>query len=346
MNLPMTKKIYIQAATQISLQQPLCETWMDTPAGYDVPYARSIDPDFKAFLTPLEARRMGKLLKRALTVSLHTLRTAGIAQPDAIITGTGLGCIESTEQFLHILCEEGEELLKPTCFMQSTHNTISSLIAIHTGTHGYNMTYSHKGISFDCALLDARMLLRAGRIRHALVGGHDELTPSYFTLLQRIGYVGVPGMTVAGEVSVAMLLTTESPAALCELAGIRMLYKPSPAQLQTALDTLLDEAAVPPAAIDAVMTGDNGNPANDEPYRVALDRLLPDTPRLHYKHLFGECYTASGMGIYAAAHYLQRGAVAPDALNPATGKLRTILCFHQFEGKNYSLVLLKAICGE
>jgi 3-oxoacyl-(acyl-carrier-protein) synthase len=330
------KKIYIQAATQISLQQPLCEAWMTKPESYAAAsYARSIDPDFKRFLTPNEARRMGRLMKRALATSLHVLRTTGIEHPDAIITGTGLGCIESTEYLLNMLCHEGEEMLKPTYFMQSTHNTISSLIAIYTQTHSYNMTYSHKGISFDCALMDACTLLQSGRIRNALVGGHDELTPSYFTLLQRIGYVGVPGMVASSEASVSMLLTTEADHPLCELSGMKLMYQPSPEQLDAALHQLLQEAACSPDAIDAVMIGDNGNPANDEPYRTILSTLLPNVPHLHYKHLFGECYTASGLGIYAAANYLKQGIVP-----------HTLLCFHQFEGKNYSLVLLKAPCGE
>jgi 3-oxoacyl-(acyl-carrier-protein) synthase len=309
---------------------------MTTPASYDAAsYARSIDPDFKTFLTPNEARRMGRLMKRALATSLHVLRATGIAHPDAIITGTGLGCIESTEHFLDMLCREGETLLKPTYFMQSTHNTISSLIAIYTKTHSYNVTYSHKGISFDCALLDACTLLQTGCIRNALVGGHDELTPSYFTLLQRIGYVGIPDMVASGEASVSMLLTTDAAEPLCELSGMQMLYNPSMEQLRIALEQLLHEGDTPLSAIDAVMIGDNGNPANDEPYRVALSHLLPDVPQMHYKPLFGECYTASGMGIYAAANYLKQGIVP-----------RTLLCFHQFEGKNYSLVLLKAPCGE
>ena len=45
----------------------------------------------------------------------------------------------------------GENCLKPSLFMQSTHNTIGSLIGIVLKCHGYNNTYSHEGISFESA---------------------------------------------------------------------------------------------------------------------------------------------------------------------------------------------------
>lgn len=138
------QKIYIKTATQISIQQPLSESWMNTPVYATDEYMRSQDPNFRDWLPPLEARRMGKLMRRALVTALKALRDAEVAKPDAIITGTGLGCIENTELFLDQLCREGEEMLKPTYFMQSTHNTISSLIGIKTKCHGYNSTYSHK----------------------------------------------------------------------------------------------------------------------------------------------------------------------------------------------------------
>ena len=203
------QKIYIKAATQISMQQPLSEAWLTAPERPDVPYQRSQDPNFRDWLNPLESRRMGKLMKRALVTAQKVMKETGISQPEAIITGTGLGCIENTELFLDQLCREGEEMLKPTYFMQSTHNTISSLIAIQCKCHGYNTTYSHKSVSFDSALLDAFVQMRLGDIRTALVTGNDEMTPSYFSILQRTGYIGQAGQVTAGEASVAMMLTVE-----------------------------------------------------------------------------------------------------------------------------------------
>ncbi|MBP5782354.1 MAG: hypothetical protein J6W04_02325, partial [Bacteroidales bacterium] len=115
---------YIKSTAQLSIQQPLCEDWMENPIWYDSSFVRSLEPDYKQFIPPMEARRMTRIMKRALTTSNVAIKKSGLVLPDAIITGTGWGCMENTEQFLDVLCNEGEQLLKPTLFMQSTHNTI------------------------------------------------------------------------------------------------------------------------------------------------------------------------------------------------------------------------------
>ena len=148
----------------------------------------------REFVKPMEARRMGKLMKASLLSSLKALREAGISCPDAIITGTALGCWESSEALLMQLEQEGEGMLKPTNFMQSTHNTIGSNIAIRTGCHGYNVTYTQCGDSLSWALRDARLLLSSGRYKTVLVGCHDETTPLYRSLMERLGVTGLPSI--------------------------------------------------------------------------------------------------------------------------------------------------------
>lgn len=138
------------------------------------------DPEFKRYMTPGEARRLCPMLKRSLSISLQTLRDAapegeGAFVPDAIITGTAWGNIESSRSFLQDMMTDGEHLLKPTPFMQSTHNTIGSLIAINTHNHGYNNTHSQGDESLSMALLDAWMLIQLGEVKSALVGLHDML---------------------------------------------------------------------------------------------------------------------------------------------------------------------------
>ena len=143
--------------------------------------------EIRNYVKPLEARRMGKIMKSSLLSSLKAMEQAGIEKPDAIITATALGCLENSERLLNQLQEEGEVMLKPTYFMQSTHNTIGSGIAIFTKCHGYNVTYTHGKDSLEWALRDARMLLNSGKAKNVLVGLHDETTPLYRSLMQRIG---------------------------------------------------------------------------------------------------------------------------------------------------------------
>ena len=93
-------------------------------------------------------------------------------------------------------------MLKPTCFMQSTHNTIASNIAIKTHCHGYNATYTQGMQSLKWAMRDAELLLQSGKVKTVLVGCHDESTPLFNSLLKRIGLAAEPAIH-----SIAMVLS-------------------------------------------------------------------------------------------------------------------------------------------
>lgn len=272
----MANRIYIRSAAQISVQKPLCEDWMTDPIPHSGEYLRSQDPDFKQFLNPMQARRMGLILKRAIAVSLTALKDAEIECPDAIFTGTGLGCMENTENFLSAMCRDGEEMLPPTYFMMSTHNTISSAVAILLRCHGYNCTYSQKDISFESALLDAFIQLQAGRMGNALVGSHDETTPDTYRLLRGAGYFD--DTVTAAEASSAFVLSADSGSLslskgpLCELADVQILHSP--------------------ANLESIVKEYNAS------------RILRGSD---YFTLFGKCFSASGLGVYEAAMRIAKG---------------------------------------
>lgn len=304
----MTNRIYIRSAAQISVQKPLCEDWMADPVQLSGKYLRSQDPDFKPFLSSMQARRMGLILKRAIAVSLTALREAGIECPDAIFTGTGLGCMENTENFLSAMCRDGEEMLPPTYFMMSTHNTISSAVAILLRCHGQNCTYSQKDISFESALLDAFLQLQVGGVSNALVGVHDETTPDTYDLLKGAGYFD--GDVTAAEASSAFVLSAFStPSAvlgtdvalknpLCELADVQILHSP------TNLESVVNE------------------------YNASRVILSSD-----YFKLFGKCFSTSGLGAYEAA------------MRIAKGLDKDILVVND-AGEDVGLVYLKGLCGD
>lgn len=158
--------------------------------------------DIRKYVKPLEARRMGKIMKSSLLSSLVALQRAGIEVPDSIITGTAYGCLENSERLMEQIKEEGEGMLKPTFFMQSTHNTIGSNIAIKTHCHGYNVTYTQESHSLEWAIRDAELLLRSGKVKNVLVGCHDESTPLFNTLLEKGGEKPLPSIH-----SIAMVLS-------------------------------------------------------------------------------------------------------------------------------------------
>lgn len=333
---PVEGPIYILAAKQISVQQPLCEDWMTQPVEYQEPFKRSIDPSFKDYISPIEARRMGKILKRAIATSKEAIKTSGLETVDAIITGTGYGCIENTEFFLEALSKDGEQMLSPTYFMQSTHNTISSLVAIQTKNHGYNVTYAHKGISFDSALQDAFLQMRLGKIKSALVGGHDELTPTFYNILKKGGMMGQYD-EMCGEAAVSMVLATEKQDCLCKLLNFNMLHKPTMEKLKSLTKDF---------QADFILTGISGNHKSDEAYIHECKELFSNAKLLKYKHLFGESFTSSGIGVYVAAQCLKAGKIPAhlfvNSSDITDKKPSKILVFNHSDGNNYSLTLLEA----
>ena len=345
--------IYVLSAKQISIQQPLSEEWMQNPMEYKVPFTRSIDPSFKDYVSPIEARRMGKILKRALATSKEALKAAEKESVDAIITGTGYGCIENTELFLDALSTEGEQLLKPTYFMQSTHNTISSLVAIQTKNHGYNVTYAHKGISFDSALQDAWWQFQLGKIHSALVGGHDEMTETFYHILKKGGVMGHDEER-CGEAAVSVVLSRHCEEErrsnpeiqpLCKLSGFTMLHQPTINALTDAVANMLQSAGKHLADVDFILTGISGNHENDQAYIEESRTLFGAIPLLRYKHLFGESFTASGLGFYVAAQCLKAGQIPASLFvnkSEVTNRQpKCILLYNRSDGKNVSLTLLE-----
>ncbi|MBO4739361.1 MAG: beta-ketoacyl synthase chain length factor, partial [Bacteroidales bacterium] len=180
--------IYIQSAAQISAQKPLCWDFLSEPIIYQEKLVHSLMPDTKAYIPSNEARRMDNILKRAVVTAKSAIETANISQPDAIIAGTGLGCMDNTLHFLQDMTQYNEEMLSPTFFMKSTHNTLASQLACLLHCHGYNTTYAHGEISFESALLDTLMQFQLQNIHTALVGAYDEMPNIYFEWLEKLNH--------------------------------------------------------------------------------------------------------------------------------------------------------------
>jgi 3-oxoacyl-(acyl-carrier-protein) synthase len=144
-----------------------------------------VDADYKQYISPVEARRMTAQTRQALAVALKALGDEPI-QPQAIICATRYGCMHNSVVFLNDMLSTNEMELKPTPFIQSTHNTIASMVAIKLRNHGYNITYSHGTNSWQDAILDVTMQIQLGMLQSALVLEFDELVTGWDEMLQKI----------------------------------------------------------------------------------------------------------------------------------------------------------------
>lgn len=356
-------KVFIETISPISIQEPLCEKWFSDPIMPAKSYNLSIEPDYKEFVSPIEARRMGKLLKRAVATALHSLKNASETQPEAIIIGTGLGCVEHTEKFLNAVIDNDEECLSPTSFMLSTHNTISSQVAQRLKCHNYNCTYSHRALSFDNALFDALMQMELGKISNALIGGHDEMTPAYYTMLGRIGYwkkdedcsteklrKSRSHGSISGDCSVSMFLNNKQTAhSQCSIEDMEMFYKPTLSQIQTLLSQMLQKNNLKINDIDGIVCGLSGDAENDHTYQNIISQCCPNVPLIWYKHLFGESCCASALGTYVAATCLKKQLIPSHLLynqkDKSITKPKNLLVYNHFKNIDHSLILLSSCCN-
>lgn len=260
--------------------------------------------------------------------------------PDAIVTGTGLGCIEDTEKFLSNMIRNNEEFLTPTSFIQSTHNTVSAQIALLLKCHNYNFTYVHRGFSFESALLDAFLQINSGNAGNVLLGGMDEMTKDIFNIMKRMGFWrnGVS----AGEGSAFFLLSgTKGQKDYGKIRGLDMFYRPGINEIPSRIENFLNRYGKSISDIDLLITGKNGNPAEDSAYHQAID-MFPGIPVAGFKHLSGEYHTAGAFGLWLAAKIMQSqtipAAVKQNDLQEKS--FRNILLYNHYKNINHSLILL------
>ncbi len=129
-----------------------------------------ISPDYKEILPPTALRRLSTILKISMTAAIECQSEI---EYDAIIVGTALGCLQDTEKFLMTIESATSEVLSPTAFIQSTHNTIGGSISLFLKNNGYNMTHTQKALSFEVSLLDAILSLKEDK-KNVLLGAADE----------------------------------------------------------------------------------------------------------------------------------------------------------------------------
>ncbi len=352
-------KIYIRSSACISPQKTFGNSNLLTEAvEYTKIRLRAIDPDYTAFIDPKLIRRMSHIIKMGVAAAQECLNRGNIEMPGAIITGTAYGCLEDTASFLTRIIELHEELLPPTAFIQSTHNTVAAQIALMLKCHQYNNTFVHKGISFESALLDAIMLLKENEADNILVGGTDEITDASFTILSRLGLykrwpvsnlslftISSKG-TIGGEGAVFFLLT-DKPSAdnLAELSGVKAFYKPNDAaEIEQKIISFLAMHALQIDDIDLVITGKNGDLKNDEIYRQLSLSLFNNTALANYKHLCGEYPTSAAFALWLASNMIKKEEVPLVVIERSVKNAnpKKVLIYNHYLNKYHSLMLVSA----
>ncbi|MFT3751302.1 MAG: beta-ketoacyl synthase chain length factor [Agriterribacter sp.] len=344
--------MYIKAAAGISPQVSF-EQILQSPASYSGNRLSCAEPDYTKLFDTRMIRRMSRIIKMGVAAAKDCLQQADVQSPGAIITGTAYGCLADTELFLSKMVENKEELLTPTAFIQSTHNTVGAQIALMLKCHNYNNTFVHRGFSFESAMLDAITLLHENTVEDVLVGGVDEITDTSHTLLSRFGlykqhaasnldlYNNHSRGTIAGEGAAFFLLSEKFTGnGYAKLDDMDTLYKPSsPGEAADFINDFLDRNNIKAGDIDLLLYGENGDTGNDKWYGHIKRALFNDTATQPFKHLCGEYPTAPAFALWLAANILKSGKTPGQSNIKVPGQ---VLIYNHYLTIHHSLYLLSA----
>lgn len=298
------------------------------------PYLSACEPDYKGIITNATLRRrMSRIVKMGVACGLECIDGMTSENIQGIITATGLGCLADTEKFLNTLIENEERMLNPTPFIQSTFNTIGAQIALFRQIHAYNMTYVHRGLSFESALLDAMLKIWEGA-DNILVGAIDEMTDTSYAIQQRLGLL--KGMQ-AGEGAQFFLLSREAEEhPLAEIIGIDTFAGQQTAEeIKTRISCFLQRNGLKAQDIHWLMTGKSaeketackGNAIYEE---LLNSSLFSSSIHLGFKPECGEYPTASAYAVWKAVKEAQQ-----------CDRTTNILIYNHHHSINHSLILIR-----
>lgn len=348
--------VFIKGMGNISPQQ----TWGDKALVslanvYKGNRLNCVEPDYSVWLDAKQSRRMSRIIKMGMASASMALRESEIEKPDMIVTGTGYGCLEDTGTFLRKMIENKEEALNPTPFIQSTHNSIGSQIALILQCQGYNQTYSHGALSFESALLDAILLLQEHTEKTVLLGAIDEITTDSHDILSRFGIYRkelsnsldifeIPDKgTLHGEGSAFFLLSSDgNDPAIASIDRVETFYKPTLRELEKFIHGFLATSDLEIADVDLFISGKCGDVKLDKD-TIKVEAMFSASSVAVFKHLCGEYPVASSFAVWLAARIIQQKSI-PDIVNCRDMKrsLRNVLIYNPYFGTHHSLILLKA----
>ncbi len=316
-----------------------------------------VNYDPTPFLSRRDTRRMDRLGIFAICATRLALADAALALDDSnrervgVIFGTGVGPMESMENFSRPLFEEGPRAANPAVFPNTVYNAAGGQVAIHVGAIGPASTVTAGHAAGSSALCYGYDLVSGGRADVIVCLAADTLTDAVIDAYRGLGVLsgeqenGHGGFALA-EAGIALVLERLSVAQARgariygELVGYGITSDAKGVGkidrrgrgLERAIGLALDEAGVAPDAVQAVWGGTTGLHAADAAEAAALARVFGTPPTTHApKTLFGEPMGAGGA--LNAALALQSWQAQPASAGP------TLVNSTSLGGTNFAIVL-------
>jgi hypothetical protein len=355
----MKTNIYIRAAAAISPLQSVEE--IDLVKDIEPKTGNSaicIEPNFKNYIPPIKARRMSRIIKLTSVSAKECLKRAEIENPEMISVATGMGCQVDTIKFLQQLIADKEEFLKPTAFINSTHNTLAGYLAIDLKSKGQNFSFTHNELNFEHALLDSIIRLNNNEVNNVLVGAVDEISEQVHSIKEKMNllcanqqlqneiYKDSNSGYIDGENAVFFTLEKENTSnSLAKISALDFAYDTDEENsFEDKIIEVAKENDIELSKIDAFLIGSTGKTDDD----AVLEKWIKEqdlyNKTMRFKHLSGENMVSAGFGLWLGANIIKQKFV-PDYLftNKSTIKsINSILLINHNGNNNFSFILVQA----
>lgn len=271
------------------------------------------------WLKPKDRKRVDRLGLFSVIATMLLLEDAGLEVDDdnrervGVVLGTGVGPMESMEEFARLLFEEGPSGANPAVFPNTVYNAAAGQVAIKLGVIGPSSTVTAGHAAGASALAYAAELVRDDHADAMVALAADGLTDTVLRAYRELGVLageeGEGGFAL-GEGVVALLLERQAWArsrgarVLGELLGSGVAsdargmgrWDPSGDGVERAVRAALDDAGLGPDDVESVYSSAAGLATADDPERAALQRVFGDGKRpLDPKRVTGEPMGVGGM---------------------------------------------------
>ncbi|MFH0865717.1 MAG: beta-ketoacyl synthase chain length factor [Bacteroidota bacterium] len=315
----------------------------------------AMEPNYSELIPAGILRRMGKASRIGIGTGMPLLKK--YPSVNGIILSTANGGLEDSMKFLNQIEVYQEGSLTPTNFVQSTPNAVAGLLSLMSNNTGYNTTHVHKGLAFECALMDAKLLFEENEADSLLVGNVEEISDWNFNIEFLEGQFKEEEITnlsllnsntrgtICGE-GASMFIIESSPVnALCEIKDVDQVCFPDETDVIEKIRHLLERNNLKTSDVHALMLGLNGDNRTDSWYHKVQNILFGYQGVFTFKNLCGEYPTAMAFATWFSSHILQGIHVPAEAVYQATSsEIKNILIYNHYKGNQHGFILMSKSC--
>jgi 3-oxoacyl-[acyl-carrier-protein] synthase II len=247
------------------------------------------------YLSPKERKRVDRLGLFAVIGSRLALSDAGLELTDenrtrvGAIIGTGVGPMESMEDFSGPILSEGPDGANPAVFPNTVYNAAGGQVAIKVGVLGSASTVTAGHGAGASALCYGAQLAATDHADAMICIGADTLTDTVIKAYRELGVLDGSSLAEAGVAVLVERAGSASARGATPYASIAGFEITSDAQgigridrdgegIERAMRGALQRAGIEPSEVVAVWSAKSGLEVADTAEDAAIGRLFADKP--------------------------------------------------------------------